>query len=95
MSSGKWKRKKVKKVDDTQCKKCLYRASTHMKTIIGCNCQYILLMNQSRPCEPSPNCTVFKKYSKKERLKLEYDKRKIFSIKNATRKAVLLNDCTF
>lgn len=70
MSSEKWKRKKVK-VDDTQCTKCLYRASHSMKVIIGCNCQYILLMNQRRPCEPSPNCTAFKPYNLKERQKIE------------------------
>ena len=53
----------------SQCKKCLYRA------YIACSgqeyyCNYILLMGDRRPCEPSPNCTVFKPYNNKERDRL-------------------------
>lgn len=59
-----------KKVDNTQCKNCLYRASKRLKLEMGCNCAYILLMEHSRPSEPSPNCTVFKKYNKNERQRL-------------------------
>lgn len=76
MASGKWKRKK--KVDTTQCKGCLYRASRYDKNVMGNNCAYIFLMNHSRPCEPSPNCTAFKKYSKKERRALVDEKREMF-----------------
>jgi hypothetical protein len=66
---AKWKRKK--KIDVTQCKGCLYRAAQDTKNKMGCNCVYILLMKHKRPCEPSPNCTVFKNYNKKERQELE------------------------
>ena len=57
---------KVIKNNIKQCKKCLYRA------YIACSgqeyyCSYILLMGHRRPCDPSPNCTVFKPYNKKER----------------------------
>ena len=57
---------KVIKNNIKQCKKCLYRA------YIACSgqeyyCNYSLIMGHSRPCEPSPNCTVFKPYNKKER----------------------------
>ena len=45
---------------------------------MGNNCAYIFLMNHSRPCEPSPNCTAFKKYSKKERRALVDEKREMF-----------------
>lgn len=58
------------KVDTTQCKKCLYRPPKDrgFETIFGC--YYIFLMGHRRPSEPSPNCTVFKKYTRKERNKL-------------------------
>jgi hypothetical protein len=35
-------------------------------------------MNHRRPCEPSPNCTVFKKYNKKERQELENRRKEVF-----------------
>jgi hypothetical protein len=87
MSKGKWKTetkekwkslKQKKKVDITQCKSCLYRASKRSKNEMGCNCVYIFLMNRRRPCEPSPNCTVFKKYSKKERQELANRRKEVF-----------------
>lgn len=79
MSRGKWKPETIKKrkeikrkkeIDTTQCKGCLYRASQYEKRVMGNNCSYMFLMNHRRPCEPSPNCTVFKKYNKKERQEL-------------------------
>ena len=60
-----------KKVDTTQCKRCLYRAKERTRREMGFNCVYILLTNKKRPCDPSPNCTVFRKYNKKERQELE------------------------
>ena len=79
MSKGKWKPEtkekwgKIKnknKVDTTQCRGCLYRASYRTRMEMGCNCVYILLMNKKRPSEPSPNCTAFKPYDPKERQEL-------------------------
>jgi hypothetical protein len=51
-----------------QCKACLYRANFKYDVF---NCLYILFVGQSRGCEPSPNCTKYKKYNKRERKKLE------------------------
>ena len=59
---------KKKKVDKTQCRKCLFRYVSACGEV--CFCIYILLAGHPRPCEPSPNCTVYKPYTKKERLKL-------------------------
>ena len=60
-----------KKVDTTQCKLCLYRATERTRLEMGFNCVYILLMNKKRPSEPSPNCTAFKPYDPKERRELD------------------------
>lgn len=59
---------KKKKVDKTQCRKCLYRYVSACNEV--CFCNYILLTGKRRPCEPSPNCTVYKPYTQKERVKL-------------------------
>lgn len=60
------KKTKVKKANTSQCKKCLYRSRIANKGE-AFFCTYILLTGHSRPCEPSPNCTVFKPYNRKER----------------------------
>ena len=44
----------------SKCNKCIYRAPELMPW----ECEYILLMGHSRPCEPGDKCTVFKKGSK-------------------------------
>ena len=71
-------KKTTYKVDNTQCKKCLYRASQRVKNEMGCNCVYIFLMNHRRPSEPSPNCTAFRKYNKKERQQMEQELKEKF-----------------
>lgn len=65
------KRRTQKKttVDITQCKKCLYRPADRPENNIF-NCFYIIYMGHRRPCEPSPNCTVFKRYNRKARSEL-------------------------
>mgnify|MGYP003301521065 CR=1 FL=1 len=66
------------KVDTTQCKKCLYRPPKYGTHDIPFGCYYIFLMGHRRPSEPSPNCTAFKLYSRRERAKLIYDLRQKF-----------------
>lgn len=57
------------KKKDNQCRRCLYRYIAASGEI--CFCNYILLVGHKRPCEPPPNCTVFRPYNKSERLKLD------------------------
>ena len=71
MSKRKWNRKK-QRVDITQCEKCLYRP-TLSDSNFHVGCAYIFLMGHRRPSEPSPNCTVFKKFNKKDRQKIEQE----------------------
>ena len=59
------------KVDTTQCKKCLYRPATYGTFDMPFGCWYILLTGKRRPSEPSPNCTAFVKYNRKERAKMD------------------------
>ena len=54
------------KVNKMQCRTCLYKSKDK---IFGCN--YIILTGCRRPCEPSPNCTAYKKYSRREREQLD------------------------
>lgn len=71
MSRGKWKKTLLsQKVDKKQCKKCLYRPPKGSENAVF-GCFYILLTGKRRPCEPSPNCTAFKPYNRKERRELE------------------------
>ena len=57
--------KMMNKVNTTQCKKCLYRCFMSGSKLYYCG--YIIFMEHRRPCEPSPKCTVFEPYDKKER----------------------------
>ena len=43
-----------------KCDTCIYRASK----IYPWKCDYILITNCSRPCEPGNKCTVYKKGNK-------------------------------
>lgn len=77
MSKGRWKRNRSKhEVDRTQCRKCLYKSSKETWAFFSCS--YIFLTGQRRPCEPSPNCTAFKPYKRKERLKMEAESKQKF-----------------
>lgn len=51
----------------TQCKKCLYRLYITEKDVA---CGYLYYTDKMRPCEPSPNCTAFKKTNRQERKEL-------------------------
>lgn len=51
--------------DRTQCKKCLYRTESEMRSVHYCD--YFSMTGELRHCEPSPNCTKFEKYNKKKR----------------------------
>ena len=57
-----------REVDLTQCRKCLYRMSIN-GSLSGC--YYIGFTNCPRPCEPSPNCTVYELYNRARRLEME------------------------
>ena len=59
------------KVDTTQCKNCLYRPPNFGEYALPFGCYYIVLTGKRRPSEPSPNCTAFKKYNRREREKLD------------------------
>lgn len=56
------------KANTRQCKSCLYRSNNGDDVI---NCYYILFMGHSRGCEPSPNCTKYKRFTQPERRELE------------------------
>lgn len=65
------KKKRVcNKVDTTQCKKCLYRPPSYGEHTLPFGCWYIVLTGKRRPSEPSPNCTAFVKYDRRERAKM-------------------------
>ncbi len=57
-----------KKADTTQCRTCLYRTQEDDRDYF---CYYIALTGHRRPCEPSPDCTAYERYSKKKRDRLE------------------------
>ena len=59
------------KVDKTQCRKCLYRPPSYATYTLPFGCWYIMLTGKRRPSEPSPNCTAFEPYNRKERAKLD------------------------
>jgi hypothetical protein len=62
--------KKNYKVNNSQCRKCLYRCSdTGSASAVFCG--YCYFTGKRRPSPPSPNCTAFVKYRGKERSKLE------------------------
>lgn len=60
-----------RKTDGSQCRTCLCRSTSRNNLSLGFLCEYILLMGSSRPCEPSPNCLVYKKFNRQERADLE------------------------
>lgn len=60
------KAKQRAKVDDRQCRTCLYRAYGECWGN-GLRCDYLELTGHMRPSEPSPNCTAYKRYSDAER----------------------------
>lgn len=45
--------------DFSQCKSCVYRGMT-----TG-TCDYYEIVGRRRPCDPSPNCTVYEKGKRK------------------------------
>lgn len=53
--------------NNKQCKKCLYRAEDSKEFVY---CGFMFYTGKRRPCEPSPNCTVFVKSTKAERIKV-------------------------
>lgn len=57
--------------DVSQCRKCVYRGYIG-KTIF---CDYIEIAGMTRGCDPSPDCTVFEKYTKARRSELTDPKR--------------------
>ena len=69
--------KKIYRVNNSQCRKCLYRCAD--AGISSAYCGYLYYTGERRPCEPSPNCTAFVKFRKKERYKIES---KLHSIAN-------------
>lgn len=48
--------------DISQCITCLYRTTIDGNLTM---CNYMGIMGHSRPCEPSPDCTVYKKSRKR------------------------------
>lgn len=75
----KYAKRTYAKVDTSQCRKCLYRPSKHMKDS-GFGCFYIFYKGQKRPSEPSPNCTAFEPYDRKKRRAMDRELRKIEGI---------------
>lgn len=56
-----------KDIDNSQCKKCLYRAEDTKEFVF---CGFMFYTGKRRPCDHSPNCTAFVKTTRKERRKL-------------------------
>ena len=59
--------------NNKQCKKCLYRLYVSNEYVCG----FMYYTGKRRPCEPSPHCTAFEKYTQKERMKLETNMHKL------------------
>lgn len=68
MSKGRKKNNTSYWGDNSQCKKCLYRLHFSNEQVL---CGFMYYTGKRRPCEPSPNCTAFEKYTKQGRLKIE------------------------
>ena len=62
-------KKTAQRVDNSQCKKCLYRINDSTSFVF---CGFMYYTGNRRPCDHSPNCTVFQEFTKKDRKELEY-----------------------
>ena len=61
-------KKTAQRVDNSQCKKCLYKIVETQSAVF---CGYMYYTGKRRPCDPSPNCTAFEKFTKRGRKELE------------------------
>ncbi len=43
--------------DKTQCRSCFYRETSD--PVLKDACMYLVITGRKRPCEPSPDCTVY------------------------------------
>lgn len=60
-----YQRKRKPKILNTQCKTCKYRYRVQ-SNVNEYLCDYLSIVGHMRPCEPSPNCTVYERIREKK-----------------------------
>ena len=50
-------KKRQHSTDKTQCRSCFYRERSD--PLLKNACMYLFITGRMRPCEPSPDCTVY------------------------------------
>ena len=61
------KKESAQRANNSQCKACVYRIGSPSFWFCG----FLYYTGKRRPCDHSPNCTAFEKYTKKGRIELE------------------------